>query len=175
MKRHVGQYLLWLPLILSGSSGYWAVGGEAAVSQKPEVAEQDIWRRWQLAHEGARAMAAPEAEGRVPAQADKASGILGLEVRSPKHERLGWVQDLVCDWRSGRVEYVVMRTEPPDVHGGVKLLAVPMTRFRRIQGQSYVVLNSTKASVAAAKGFDPTDWPAIGGSSRSARSALPDR
>ncbi|MCL5097023.1 MAG: PRC-barrel domain-containing protein [Candidatus Omnitrophica bacterium] len=99
-----------------------------------------------------------------PSPFDKASDLLGMEVKNPQGQKLGDIRDIVIDWHSNHISYVVMGT------GGFlgleqKMLAVPLKALQPSANQKYLVLNADKASVDNAKGFTKNDWPSVSNSS----------
>lgn len=91
---------------------------------------------------------------------DKASGVLGMEVRNSQNEKLGEVKDLVME-DFGRVSYAVL-----SVGGflgiGEKLIALPPSALKVADTGEYLLLNADKARIQAAPGFAATAWPAPG-------------
>ena len=92
---------------------------------------------------------------------DKASGLLGMEVRNSENQTLGEVKDLVMEMNSGKVSYAVL-----SVGGflgiGEKLIALPPGALKVAEGGEYLLLNADKAKIQAAPGFAATAWPAPG-------------
>jgi sporulation protein YlmC with PRC-barrel domain len=98
----------------------------------------------------------------TPTKVNKASGILGMDVRNPSDEHLGHVKDLVIDWKTEQVSYAVISTAPKALLGiGEKLLAVPLTALTPSGDQKYLILNADKSKVEAAMGFKSDDWPSV--------------
>ncbi|HEV8544481.1 MAG TPA: PRC-barrel domain-containing protein [Verrucomicrobiae bacterium] len=89
---------------------------------------------------------------------DKASGILGMEVRNRDNQKLGEIKDLVMDVNSGKVDYAVL-----SVGGflgiGEKLIALPSGALHQAQDGEYLVLDADKSKIQAAPGFAATLWP----------------
>ncbi|MFB3819733.1 MAG: PRC-barrel domain-containing protein [Candidatus Methylomirabilales bacterium] len=88
----------------------------------------------------------------------RASQFIGKEVRNQENERLGTVDELVLDVRSGQAAYVVL------AQGGVlgigeKLFAIPLQAFQAPESGDRVLLLADKERVAKAPGFDKKDWP----------------
>ena len=98
---------------------------------------------------------APTETGGV-AKCHKASGIIGMNVRNEKDERLGEIKDVVFDLQSERVAYVVMGTGT--ILQG-KLLAVPLSAFTPSEDRKHLILRADKSKVEAATGFDRDNWP----------------
>jgi len=98
----------------------------------------------------------------APAKANKASNILGMDVRNQNDEHLGHIKDFVIDWKTEQVSYVVISTGSKmllDIKE--KLLAVPLTALTISPDQKYLVLNADKSKVEAAMGFDRDNWPSV--------------
>jgi len=90
-----------------------------------------------------------------PAQFNKASGIIGMEVRNQSNERLGEIKDVVFDLKTDRVAYAVLST------GGTtrKLLAVPLSALTPSSDNATLLLSADKSRLEAAKGLEPNNWP----------------
>ncbi len=92
---------------------------------------------------------------------DKASGILGMEVRNPQNEKLGEIKDIVLDMNSGKVSYSVLA-----VGGflgiGEKLIALPTAALKVSETGDFLILNADKSRIQAAPGFTATAWPLPG-------------
>jgi sporulation protein YlmC with PRC-barrel domain len=99
---------------------------------------------------------------RTPTKANKASGILGMDVRNQNDEHLGHIKDLVIDLKTSQVSYAVMSTAPKVLLGiDEKLLAVPMNALTVSSDQKYLILNADKSKVDAATGFTSDNWPSV--------------
>jgi len=90
-----------------------------------------------------------------PAQFNKASGIIGMEVRNRSNERLGEIKDVVFDLKTERVAYAVLGTSGTPG----KLLAVPLSALTPSSDNSSLVLSADKSKLEAAKGLEPNNWP----------------
>jgi sporulation protein YlmC with PRC-barrel domain len=100
-----------------------------------------------------------DAEGKL-ARYDRASGIIGMAVRNQNDEHLGKIKDVVFDFKTERVAYVVMAASGTGVVGfKEKLLAVPMNAFTAGPDNKYLVLRADKAKLEAAAGIDRKNWP----------------
>ena len=91
-------------------------------------------------------------------KANKASSLMGMDVRNPQNEKLGDIKDLVVDLHTGKIGYAVL-----SVGGflgiGDKYIAVPPSAFTVATDERHLVLNADKAKVQSAPGFAKTDWP----------------
>jgi sporulation protein YlmC with PRC-barrel domain len=104
----------------------------------------------------------PTSSEGTPTKVNKASGILGMDVRNQSDEHLGHVKDLVIDWKTERVSYAVISTAPKALLGiGEKLLAVPLTALTASTDQKHLILNADKSKLEAAMGFKPDNWPSV--------------
>ena len=94
-----------------------------------------------------------------PAKVNKASGLIGMQVRNQNDEKLGTIQDLVVDLQTGKIAYAVLDG------GGIltdKYFAVPLTAFTPSADRKHLILHADKAKMQAARGFDKDHWPPIG-------------
>jgi sporulation protein YlmC with PRC-barrel domain len=91
---------------------------------------------------------------------NKASGILGMEVRNKQNEKLGEIKDLVMDLPTGKVTYAVL-----SVGGflgvGEKLIAVRPESFQYSDSRDHLILDADKGKIQAAPGFAATNWPPV--------------
>lgn len=98
------------------------------------------------------------AEGQ-PAKFNKASSLIGMDVRNHKDERLGEIKDVVFDLKSERVAYVVLGT------GGLldrqKFVAVPLNAFTASADQKHLILRAEKSKLETAMGFERDNWPSV--------------
>jgi sporulation protein YlmC with PRC-barrel domain len=131
-------------------------------SAQPQLAQQDIWKRWKLAHDAHEADAEARLSPGAPAQVNKASGLLGIEVRNQNGDRLGYIKDLVIDWKTEQVSYAVINTAYKVLPGvDQKLLAVPLAALAVSADHKHLVLNADKSKVQASQGFDRHHWPNV--------------
>ena len=96
---------------------------------------------------------------------NKASKLIGMQVRNTKNENLGKINDLVIDQKSGKVAYAALSV------GGVlgvgdKLVAVPFEAFTPNPGQDGLVLNIDKPRLQQATGFSQNSWPDLDAASK---------
>jgi sporulation protein YlmC with PRC-barrel domain len=96
---------------------------------------------------------------------NKASKLIGMQVRNTKNENLGKISDLVLDPKSGKVAYAALSV------GGVlgvgdKLVAVPFEAFTPNPGQDGLVLNIDKQRLQQATGFSQNNWPDLDAASK---------
>jgi len=102
----------------------------------------------------------------APAKCNKASSLIGMDVKNQNGEQLGHIKDLVFDLKTELVSYAVMSTSPKALLAiNEKLLAVPLKAFTTSSDEKYLILNADKAKVEAAAGFDKNNWPNIGSTS----------
>jgi sporulation protein YlmC with PRC-barrel domain len=93
-----------------------------------------------------------------PNNINKASSLVGMEVRNQSDEKLGKIEDLVLDLNSGRISYAVLNA---GTAFRSKLVAVPVSAFTASSDQKHLLLNADKAKLEAAKGFDKNMWPSV--------------
>jgi len=97
-----------------------------------------------------------------PARFNKASGLIGMDVRNQSDEFLGHIKDVVFDFNTERVSYAVMAR----THKGLpvlneKLVAVPLSALRASPDEKHLILNADKSKVEAAAGFGRNNWPSV--------------
>lgn len=95
-----------------------------------------------------------------PTTVNKASGLLGMTVRDPDKGKLGKIEDIVFDNKSGRVAYAVLGS------GGIlgiseKKTAVPLSAFTPNPETATLVLNTTKERLEMAQGLKKDQWPSV--------------
>lgn len=89
---------------------------------------------------------------------NKASEIIGMEVRNTENEKLGKVEDLIVNLGSGHVSYAILSM------GGVlgigdKLVVVPTDQFTYAVGEKKLTLNTSKEVLKNAPRFEKGKWP----------------
>lgn len=93
-----------------------------------------------------------------PQQINKGSSLIGTTVKNQQGENLGKITDLVIDFDSERVSYVVL-----DSGAGIlnarKLHAVPLRAFQPDAAGTSLILNTDKAKLDSSQGFANNNWP----------------
>lgn len=90
--------------------------------------------------------------------ANRASEIIGMEVRNNENEKLGKVEDLIVNLGSGHVGYAILSM------GGVlgigdKLVLVPVNEFAYALSEKKLILNTSKDVLKNAPRFEKGKWP----------------
>ena len=91
-----------------------------------------------------------------PRSVNRASSLVGMEVKNQTSERLGRIKDVVFDLDSGQISYFVLTTDQ-----GEKMHAVPARAFQASPDGSSIVLNADKSKLTRAEGFDRNNWPSM--------------
>jgi sporulation protein YlmC with PRC-barrel domain len=102
---------------------------------------------------------APEDLQNEVTDANKASKIIGKEVRNTQNERVGKVKDIVIDTQSGKIAYAVLSTG--GMFGDGKLIAVPLDSLSLKPGEKHFLIDAAKDRLAAAPGFSEENWPKL--------------
>jgi len=89
---------------------------------------------------------------------NRASEIIGMEVRNAENEKLGKVEDLIVDLGSGHVSYAILSM------GGVlgigdKLVIIPAHEFTYGLTEKKLTLNTSKEVLKNAPRFEKGKWP----------------
>ncbi len=90
----------------------------------------------------------------------RAGDVAGTQVRNPEGEDIGEIEDVVIDLDRGNIAYAVLcfHTWFND-----KLFAIPWNELslkHNSEGDVFV-LDTTRARLKSAPGFDPDDWPDV--------------
>jgi sporulation protein YlmC with PRC-barrel domain len=98
--------------------------------------------------------------GTQPQRINKASSLIGMTVRNSAGEKLGSIKDMVVDFDSGKVSYVVFAADngllkPDSLH------AVPLDAFQRGADGNMVTLNADKTKLSQAPGLERDSWPNV--------------
>jgi sporulation protein YlmC with PRC-barrel domain len=98
----------------------------------------------------------------MPARFNRASGIIGMDVRNQAAEHLGRIKELVFDLQTERMSYAVISTRPKGIFTpSEKLLAVPSNALTASADGKHLILNAEKSKVKTAIGFKRDHWPAV--------------
>ena len=89
-----------------------------------------------------------------------AGKILGLEIRNPKGESLGYVEDVVVNMKDGKCVYAVMSRGKVLGFGG-NFFAIAPDALRMGDKNEFLVLDATNQEFENAKGFDQNSWPTV--------------
>ena len=87
-----------------------------------------------------------------------AGRILGMEIRNPKNEVLGYVEDFVLNLKDGKCAYAVMSRGKVLGFGG-NFFAIAPDALRQGTNNEFLVLDATSQEFENAKGFDQNSWP----------------
>jgi sporulation protein YlmC with PRC-barrel domain len=104
----------------------------------------------------------------APKKFNKASELVGMEVKNQDGEDLGEIKEIVLDLNGGRVAYAVLECDGEGVGGLLnidnKLIAVPIAAFKTPMNEEehYLTLHADMEKFSKATGFNEDNWPAIG-------------
>lgn len=90
----------------------------------------------------------------------KASDVLGMKVENAENQKLGDIQDLLVDLRSGHIVYAVLASGG-FLGMGEKYLAIPPGAFQVAADAKHLMLNADKEKLKGAPGFDKNSWPSF--------------
>lgn len=93
-------------------------------------------------------------------QAHRATNVIGTKVVNQSKEKLGEIGDLVLDFTTGEIAYVVI-TSGGVLGVGDTLHAVPWKALRLNATKDAFIINVTEAAWKNAPGFDQKDWPEL--------------
>ena len=84
---------------------------------------------------------------------------VGTKVQNQQGERLGRITDVGVATDSQSVSYCVLKVKP-GIFARTRYVQVPMAAFQPSPDGTYLILNASKANLANARGFDPSEGPA---------------
>lgn len=87
-----------------------------------------------------------------------ASSLIGDEVYNPKGEKIGKLEEIMLDVKSGEIAYVVL-SFGGFLGIGDKLFALPWRAVTIDEDQERALVNIDKSRLENAPGFDKDDWP----------------
>jgi len=90
-----------------------------------------------------------------------AATLSGYLVRSPRHEDLGCIEELMIDPSTGRILYAILSFGGLLGNGG-KLYAVPWNALNLDADQRIFLLDMEREQMEAAPKFDVENWPDFG-------------
>ncbi|GEM_PF-1709565 len=87
---------------------------------------------------------------------NKASKLVGMDVKNQQGESLGKIKEVVLDLDSGRISYLVLSAN--DSSGTDKMIAVPADVFQHTSDQN-LTLNVDKQRLQSATSLSQSNWP----------------
>ena len=98
----------------------------------------------------------------LPTAVNRASSLIGMDVRNQKDEHLGHIKDIVFDLSTERVSYAVITTAPKGLPFiNEKLLAVPLNALTPDPENKHLILRADKSQMEAASGIEKDNWPSV--------------
>lgn len=94
----------------------------------------------------------------TPVERLTSSSIVGDSVENPEGEKLGSIDDLMINVKTGMVEYAVVEFGAFLGIGG-KLFAIPFTELQVDPEKRVFLLNRDRAFLEKLPGFDKRHWP----------------
>lgn len=163
--RHVHASLAFA-VALSSAAVLSAQSSSSSQSSGTRPSSSEQQRRQQAVQPGSEAnkeqlkVSASDLQNEVT-DANKASKIIGKEVRNTANEKVGKVKDIVIDTQEGRIAYAVLSTGNSLFGGGGKLIAVPLDSLSLKPGEDHFLIDAAKDRLAAAPGFSEDNWPKL--------------
>ena len=90
--------------------------------------------------------------------ANKASKLIGMNVKNKQDEDLGKIKDLVVDFKTGKIAYAVLSSGGTFGFGG-KMVAVPIEALTLQPGAKALMIDLEKQQLSQAPGFTEDNWP----------------
>lgn len=92
----------------------------------------------------------------TPYRALRASKVIGMDVRNPKGEKVGEINDVIVDMDTGDVRYAILEFDG-GIFQGEKLFAVPTDQLRMAADRDQLVYNMDRAKLEQAA-VPKADW-----------------
>lgn len=93
-----------------------------------------------------------------PGHLQRATELIGMDVRNQQDEKLGTISDVIVDFQSGQAPFAVLSSG--GFFGvGNRMLAIPTPSFQQNAGQDQFVLNMDRERLKSAPTFDKNNWP----------------
>lgn len=97
-------------------------------------------------------------DANVPVERLTATSIIGDGVENMTEEKLGKIDNLMVNLRTGEIEYAVIDFGSFLGMGG-KLFAVPFSEMKIDPTRKIFILNRNKEELKSIPGFDKSHWP----------------
>ncbi len=97
----------------------------------------------------------------APTKANKASSLIGMEVRGSDGKKLGEIEDIVFDLKSDRVAYAVLDVGGGGLFTADKHHAVPLRAFQAGPDGDYLTLSADRAKLERAPALQKDAWPSV--------------
>jgi sporulation protein YlmC with PRC-barrel domain len=157
MKRHA-----FIAIALSGALPLLAQQQESTESQSQQSqkdSSQQQQQQQQPSEKSQQELKVSEQDVKKQVtDANKASKLMGMQVKNKQDEDLGKVKDLVVDFQSGKIAYAVISAGGTFGIGG-KMVAVPIQALTLQPGAKALLLDLPKQQLTQAQGFNEQSWP----------------
>jgi sporulation protein YlmC with PRC-barrel domain len=130
---------------------------QQAQPQETQQQQQRLQQQRQAQPEPEKRLTEDELRTKVT-QINRASDVVGMQVRNLQGERLGNIEDLVFDFDTGQIAYAVVNVGGFLGIGG-RLVAVPLEALAAPRGEEHLLLNADRERLENAPGFDRNNWP----------------
>lgn len=104
----------------------------------------------------ANASSSPQAQPTAIRQ-QRASRIIGMNVRGPKGENLGEIEDLAIDMKTGQVHFAVLEFDPGFL-SGERLIPIPVKELKMAQNNSALVYQKADKAQLEKRSMNKSDW-----------------
>ncbi|HEX8948976.1 MAG TPA: PRC-barrel domain-containing protein [Dissulfurispiraceae bacterium] len=150
-KRSIFALVFVLSMLLA--FGVFAAGKDQSSSQSSDQSTRGGGAASSSSQSGTYSRTA---EGKMPIE--RASKIIGMNVKNPQGETLGDVKDIAIDDKTGRIAYAVLAPSS-SVGAGSKYFAIPWKALTFSTTGDNLILNASKDKLKNAPGFNKDNWP----------------
>jgi sporulation protein YlmC with PRC-barrel domain len=101
-------------------------------------------------------------QAQLPTLLNRATHLIGLTVKNPQNQVLGKIRDLIIDFKTSRVPYLVLEKAGRTHGDGTgSELAIPLNHFSPSPDKKSLLLNADLSLVESAAGFSGDNFPAM--------------
>jgi sporulation protein YlmC with PRC-barrel domain len=145
--------------ILSGTLPLLAQEQQSRQQQEQQKQNQQLQQQQSSSEKSEQELKVSEQDVKQQVtDANKASKLIGMQVKNKQDEDLGKIKDLVIDFQSGKVGYAVLSSGGTFGIGG-KMVAVPIQALTLQPGAKALLLDLPKQQLTQAQGFNDQSWP----------------
>lgn len=108
-----------------------------------------------------------------PSTIEHGSKLIGMEVKNKDGEKLGTIKDVVLNFQSGRVAYLVVEKAGQSDQEN-RFVAVPLAAFTPSTDKESLALSVEKDRFQNARGYSMNDLPSVGNPIYGAEPSMPE-
>ena len=168
---------LGVPINASAGNINFVAAGGASSNSAPEMSKGGKGSEDIFSDQGGKGSGQSEGTDQdkkeSPTAIDRASNLIGMQVKNKDDETLGTIKDVVLNFQSGRVAYLVLE-KVGQTDQGNRFVAVPLAAFTPSTDKNSLMLSVSKDRFDNARGFSMNDLPSVGNPIYGAEPSMPE-